>query len=50
MEDADGDKDLETNSVQNLSSDTYHHVSKKENKTGKRRRRWEYKLKGLERT
>lgn len=50
MEDGDDDKDLETNSVHNLSSDTYLYISKKEIKSGKRRRRQEYKLKGLERT
>lgn len=49
MEDGDGDMDLETNSVQNLSSDTYLYLSKKENESGKRRRVQEYKLKGLER-
>lgn len=49
MEDGDGDKDLETNSVQHLSSDTYLHLTKKENKSEKRRRQ-EYKLKGIERT
>lgn len=50
MEDGDGDKDLEINSVNNLSSDTYLYLSKKGNKNGKRRRIQEYKLRSLERT
>lgn len=50
MEDEDGDKDLETNPVHNPNSDTCLYLNKKENKSGKSRRRQEYKLKSLQRT
>lgn len=48
MEDRDGDKDLKTGSVHNLTSDTYFYLTEKENKSDNRRRRQkEYKVKGL---
>lgn len=37
MEDGDGDKDLETDSVHNLASGMYFYLSKRENKSGNRR-------------